>query len=119
MIQKPNLHFNLAAEFWAKKISVDIDNTTYITGSIDAEPVTGEPDIMYDSVVFIKETRQIWMLGELYTGDSSNQWYMRFEIDWTTGCLHLIKSQSTPIDFAINDNGELIGTYDIPSAPSS
>lgn len=70
MIQKKQLFFPTMSRFLLKKISADADNTTYVTGSLDSEPVSGEPDVMWQSVVYIAETRQIWTNGTLFCGGS-------------------------------------------------
>ena len=108
MIQKDRFHLNTLAEFLAMKASADIDNTTYTTGSLDAVPVSGEPDIPFASVVFIAETRQIWTHGTFYGNDSSKMWMVHFNINWSTGELICTESVNSPFSFRTNDEGELL-----------
>ena len=51
--------------FLAQKISHDPDNTTYTIG-LSEEVLTGEPDIAWESICFIKETGEMWAGGKLY-----------------------------------------------------
>lgn len=72
MIQKKQLFFPTMSRFLLKKISADADNTTYVTGSLDSEPVSGEPDVMWQSVVYIADAGQIWTNGALFMGGSGS-----------------------------------------------
>lgn len=111
MILKDKFHFNTLAEFLAMKISADIDNTSYYTGALDAEVVSGEPDIPFQSEAFIAETRQIWTHGTFYGNDSGKMWVVKFEIDWTTGELLRTEFVGSPYDFHIDDEtGEMLLT---------
>lgn len=51
--------------FLAQKISHDPDNTTYTIG-LSEEVLTGDPDIAWESICFIKETGEMWAGGKLY-----------------------------------------------------
>lgn len=66
MIQKRQLFFHSLSRFLLKKISANEANTSYITGSLDAQPQPGEPDVMWQSVVFIAGTG-IWTNGVLFS----------------------------------------------------
>lgn len=66
MIQKRQLFFHSLSRFLLKKISANEANTSYITGSLDAQPQSGEPDVMWQSVVFIAGTG-IWTNGVLFS----------------------------------------------------
>lgn len=66
MIQKDNLYFSTLERFLAKKIAADKRNTTYRTGSLDAEPVAGEPDILWQSTVYIRSPKMQWKFGIIY-----------------------------------------------------
>lgn len=72
MIQKKQLFFPTMSRFLLKKISADANNTTYVTGSLDSEPVSGEPDVMWQSVVYIADAGQIWTNGALFMGGSGS-----------------------------------------------
>lgn len=109
MIQKKNLFFPSLARFLLKKISANATNTAYVTGSLDGEAVVGEPDVMWQSVVFIADTHQIWTNGTLFGGGSSDSdRFLYFEIDNSTGCLMMIEvNMDDSMDFMIDSNGNL------------
>lgn len=65
MIKKKNIHFNSFADFNTKKLSANADNTTYTLG-VSGEIVEGTPDVPYQSIVFVKDTRNLWTHGSLY-----------------------------------------------------
>ena len=51
------------------KLSANINNTTYTIGP-GGTVYTGTPDISYESIVFVSETKCIWTHGDLYTCSS-------------------------------------------------
>ena len=61
-INKKLIHFNTFENFNSKKLSANIENTKYTLG-IDGEIQTGSPDILYQSIVYIKDTKQQWTHG--------------------------------------------------------
>ena len=69
-INKKLIHFNTFENFNSKKLSANIENTKYTLG-IDGEIQTGSPDILYQSIVYIKDTKQQWTHGQLYTSDDN------------------------------------------------
>lgn len=71
MIQKKQLFFPTMARFLLKKISANEGNTTYVTGALDGTIVVGEPDIMWQSEVYIADVGQIWTHGALFGGSGS------------------------------------------------
>lgn len=71
MIQKRQLFFHSLSRFLLKKIAANAANTSYITGSLDAQPQPGEPDVMWQSVVFIAGTG-IWTNGVLFSASSGS-----------------------------------------------
>ena len=71
-IQKKLLHFNNFSTFNGKKLSANDRNTTYTLG-VDGEKQNGNPDILYQSIVFIKDTLQIWTHGELYDANANGK----------------------------------------------
>lgn len=107
MIQKENLFYPTFAGFLSKKISVNMANTAYVTGSLDADPVQGEPDIMFSSVVYIGDTRQIWTNGVLFGGNPSETFVPNFRFDPRTGILYMTKVDSMPYDFTVTDDNVL------------
>ena len=68
MITKKFIHFARFDLFLSKKLSADKDNTTYTIG-LDGEVLEGDPDISYQSIVYIKDAKCIFTHGQLY--DSS------------------------------------------------
>ena len=64
-INKKLIHFNTFENFNSKKLSANIENTKYTLG-VDGEIQTGSPDILYQSIVYIKDTKQQWTHGQLY-----------------------------------------------------
>lgn len=64
-ITKKLIHFNQFSNFNTQKLSVNHENTAYTIG-IDGTVTTGEPYILYQSIVFIKDVLKIWTHGSLY-----------------------------------------------------
>lgn len=64
MIKKKNLHFNEYADFIGKKLSANVENTKYTIG-VGGEVKVGEPDIMFQSIVVIKDKRLVWTHGHI------------------------------------------------------
>ena len=64
-INKKLIHFNTFENFNSKKLSANAENTQYTLG-INEEIQTGSPDILYQSIVYIKDTKQQWTHGTLY-----------------------------------------------------
>lgn len=69
-INKKFIHFNKSITFNSKKLSANSSDTQYTLGVAGAI-TTGTPDISYQSIVYIKDTRQIWTHGRLYNGADS------------------------------------------------
>lgn len=65
-INKKLIHFKTFANFNSQKLSANEANTKYTTG-ISGVETTGNPDILYQSICFIKDTQQIWTHGQIYT----------------------------------------------------
>ena len=66
-INKKLIHFETFSNFNSQKLSANKENTQYTLG-IDGEIQTGSPDILYQSIVYIKDTKQQWTHGQLYDG---------------------------------------------------
>ena len=49
----------------SQKISHDSDNSTYTVG-LSGDVFEGTPDIFWETICFIKETKEIWAGGQLY-----------------------------------------------------
>lgn len=82
-INKKLLHFNEYQNFNSKKLSANSDNTQYTIG-IEGQIYNGEDlDIKYQSIVFIKDTKQIWTHGQLYNQQDIDlsDYYTKSEVD--------------------------------------
>lgn len=66
-IQKRFIHFKKFSDFNSKKLSANEANTQYTVG-VSGEIQNGDPDILYQSYVWIKDTQQQWTHGRLYNG---------------------------------------------------
>ena len=68
-INKKLIHFNQYSNFITKKLSANVDNTQYTIG-IDSTVYDvdddNKPDILYHSIVFIKDANKIWTHGQIY-----------------------------------------------------
>ena len=72
-INKKLIHFEKFENFNSKKLSANKENTKYTLG-VDGSIQTGYPEILYQSIVYIKDTKQQWTHGQLYNcSDSENQ----------------------------------------------
>lgn len=65
MINKKKLNFAKFSTFLSKKRSANPENTTYIIG-LDGEVMIGMPDIMWQTICFIKDEQRIWAGGQIY-----------------------------------------------------
>ena len=59
------IHCKTYSTFNSKKLSAQVENTSYTVG-VNGSKVAGTPEINYQDIVFIKDTRQIWTHGCLY-----------------------------------------------------
>lgn len=64
-INKKLIHFKKKEDFNQKKLSTNEANTQYRLG-IAGTVTTGNPDIKYQSIVFIKDTKEIWTHDQIY-----------------------------------------------------
>lgn len=64
-ITKKLIHFNQFSSFNTQKLSANRENTTYTIG-VGGAVTTGEPYILFHSIVFIKDVLKIWTHGSLY-----------------------------------------------------
>lgn len=64
-IQKRFIHFKKFSDFNSKKLSANEANTQYTVG-VSGEVQDGEPDILYQSYCWIKDTGNQWTHGNLY-----------------------------------------------------
>jgi hypothetical protein len=70
-IQKRFIHFKKFSDFNSKKLSANEANTKYTVG-ISGAIQDGTPDVLYESYVWIKDTKQQWTHGQLYDGNTVN-----------------------------------------------
>lgn len=64
-INKKLIHFNKKATFNSRKLSANDSNTQYQVGGTGTVQ-TGAPDINYQSIVYIKDSKEIWTHGQFY-----------------------------------------------------
>lgn len=64
-INKKLIHFNNKATFNSRKLSANDSNTQYQVGGTGTVQ-TGAPDINYQSIVYIKDSKEIWTHGQFY-----------------------------------------------------
>ena len=69
-INKKLIHFKTFANFNSQKLSANEANTKYTTG-VSGTETSGNPDILYQSICFIKDTQQIWTHGCIYSAPSN------------------------------------------------
>lgn len=86
-IQKRFIHFKKFSDFNSKKLSANEANTQYTVG-VSGAVQNGEPDILYGSYVWIKDTQQQWTHGQLYdcsstSADSSEYTQSTIEITYS------------------------------------
>lgn len=65
-IKKKLIHFKNFADFNSQKLSANEDNTSYTIGPSGAV-MAGEPNILYSTVCWIKDTKNMWTHGTLYS----------------------------------------------------
>jgi hypothetical protein len=71
-IEKRFIHFKRFSDFNSKKLSANEANTQYTVG-VSGAIQNGAPDILYQSYVWIKDTKQQWTHGQLYDGTNLNE----------------------------------------------
>lgn len=64
-IKKKLIHFKKWSDFSSKKLSANEQNTQYTLG-VDGALTTGAPDVLYQSVCWIKDVKKMWTHGTLY-----------------------------------------------------
>lgn len=73
-INKKLIHFKNKSTFNSKKLSANEANTQYQVGGTGTV-TTGAPDINYQSIVYIKDSKEIWTHGTFYSGTTgSSAW---------------------------------------------
>ena len=71
-INQKLIHFENFSNFNSKKLSANKENTKYTIG-VNGTIQTGSPDILYQSIVYIKDTKQQWTHGQLYSGGGTSE----------------------------------------------
>lgn len=69
-IQKRFIHFKKFSDFNSKKLSANEANTQYTVG-VSGAIQDGEPDVLYQSYCWIKDTKQQWTHAQLYGSSTS------------------------------------------------
>lgn len=105
-INKKLIHFNTYTNFNSQKLSANIQNTQYTSG-VDGEPVDGNPDILYQSIIFIKDTCQIWTHGQLYNANVSKTDFNKISDGLSTGGILVGSMEDTP-STEMTDKGYII-----------
>lgn len=122
-INKKLIHFNKKATFNSQKLSANDSNTQYQVGGTGTVQ-TGTPDINYQSIVYIKDSKEIWTHGQFYatavtwstiTGKPS------FATVATSGSYNDLNNKPTiptklPTPNALTFTGAVTGTWDGSSA---
>lgn len=72
-LNKKLIHFNKKATFNSQKLSANDSNTQYQVGGTGSVQ-TGAPDINYQSIVYIKDSKEIWTHGQFYGSAASVAW---------------------------------------------
>nr|UWH95928.1 MAG: chaperone of endosialidase [Bacteriophage sp.] len=122
-INKKLIHFNKKTTFNSQKLSANDSNTQYQVGGTGTVQ-TGAPDINYQSIVYIKDSKEIWTHGQFYatavtwstiTGKPS------FATVATSGSYNDLSNKPTiptklPTPNALTFTGAVTGTWDGSSA---
>lgn len=122
-INKKLIHFNKKTTFNSQKLSANASNTQYQVGGTGTVQ-TGAPDINYQSIVYIKDSKEIWTHGQFYatavtwstiTGKPS------FATVATSGNYNDLSNKPTiptklPTPNALTFTGAVTGTWDGSSA---
>lgn len=89
-INKKLIHFETFENFNSQKLSANKENTKYTLG-IDGEIFNGTPDILYQSIVWIKDAQIQWTHGQLYDGKT-----LIFDIIYPIGAIYLSTNNVNP-----------------------
>lgn len=71
-INKKLIHFKNYSDFNSKKLSANETNTAYRLG-VNGTVTVGEPDILYQSICWIKDVKKMWTHDTLYECDGSGE----------------------------------------------
>lgn len=93
-INKKLIHFNNFSTFNSQKLSANANNNQYTEG-VNGEIKSGDPDILYQSICWIKDTKQQWTHGQLYSLSDTDNTYVA---DFTLTDLHYGINNQCQID---------------------
>lgn len=79
-INKKLIHFKKFSDFNSKKLSANEANTQYTVG-VGGTIQNGTPDVLYQSICWIKDTKQQWTHGQVYDFSDSDIYYTDFTAD--------------------------------------
>lgn len=95
-INKKLIHFKNFSDFNSKKLSANENNTQYTLG-IEGAVTNGSPDILYQSICYIKDAKKMWTHGTLYSYYDDNISYLTTSNIKTLGGQSLVGSGDLPI----------------------
>lgn len=93
-INKKLIHFNNFSTFNSQKLSANANNNQYTEG-VNGEIKSGDPDILYQSICWIKDTKQQWTHGQLYSLSDTDNTYVA---DFTLADIHYGIANQCQID---------------------
>ena len=100
------------ASFLRNKVSADSKDKTYRQGTLEGLPLEGEPDIMLKSVVYIKETGQIWTHGEFFGPAANMKVVLLTDEEWA-----LLTDNDTDYSRLEHNTSYKVGTELLAPAP--
>ena len=120
-INKKLIHFNKKTTFNSQKLSANASNTQYQVGGTGTVQ-TGAPDINYQSIVYIKDSKEIWTHGQFYGSAASVAWSAitgkpSFATVATSGSYNDLSNKPTiptklPTPNVLTFTGAVTGTWD-------
>lgn len=120
-INKKLIHFNKKTTFNSQKLSANASNTQYQVGGTGTVQ-TGAPNINYQSIVYIKDSKEIWTHGQFYGSAASVAWSAitgkpSFATVATSGSYNDLSNKPTiptklPTPNVLTFTGAVTGTWD-------
>lgn len=106
-INKKLIHFKKFSDFNLKKLSANEQNTQYTLG-VDGAVTNGAPEVLYQSICWIKDEQKMWTHGTLYSCDEKQFKTVNGESILGEGNI----TNYTPINYSelkeLRDNSQLI-----------
>lgn len=125
-INKKLLHFKTFANFNSQKLSANEENTSYTIG-VDGAVTSGAPVVRYESICWIKDTKQMWTHGQLYdcSGGSSDVDFSEYltaeEIAEIYATIESLDGKQDPLVSGTNiktiNNQSLLGSGNLTISP--